>query len=229
MKTWKELTLGLGLAGTIAFGAPPDTTSKTQPEKPRAGAEGLRTFSREELPGPPLPEEAPIPQGSKADVFSWKLAIDLQNELVIRRKAAEDLLRRFQREQHDARLVELIAQSDEAGRKRLHEVRKRLGYAWKAVNDLVTAPWPVDTRLGCRAQVLDIESALSAALGSAESSNLPDARLRLRACTKKVQGIVGPLKAAGETLAAAFAAADVVLGPAASVPGLDAGVTVGGR
>lgn len=237
MTTYRELALCLALTGTVASGAPPEATAKRRPNQPRAAAGGTRAFTREELPGPPLPEEAPIPQGSKADVFAWKQAIDLQNELVIRRKAAEELLRTFQRNQHDARLAKLIAvQTSEGARQRLHAIRKRLGYSWKAVSDLIAAPWPVDARLGCRAQVLDLESAMSASLGTTDTASLPDARLQLRACTRKVQGVIGPLQAADETFASALAAADGVLGTAAGVagpdaggPGPDAGAAVEGR
>lgn len=196
----------------LALAAPPDGGLDRSPRGAPAGANASRSaLTREELPGPRLAEEIELPCGSRADLLLWKQALDAQNELSVLRSQAEALLRRFHRERHDARLAERIAAAPVSERRGLTEVRRRLGFGWKNVRELIAAPWPLDPRLGCRMQFHDLEGAMAPTASSMTPGALAEARLALRGCLKVLTQVVGPLRPATHALAAAFADADRAL------------------
>lgn len=218
MKVTKDRVAAVAVAAVFCLATPRGALAETKDERETAAkAEPRHTFTREELPGPPVPEEVAIPPGTRSDVFLWKQAIDWQNDLVIQRGQAEALLRKFYREKHDGRLVGLKA--PDADKERILEVRKHLGFAWKDVSDLMSRQWPVDTRLGCRMQFQDLGGAMEAAPGSFGASSLAEARVELVGCLRKVQGVLEPLQKANQKLTAAFAEADAVLVAAPADPG----------
>jgi hypothetical protein len=221
LTTALAICLALTLSGR-AFAGPDPEPKGAQAGRQAPSEDARRTFTREELPGPPVPEEATIPTGTRADVLLWKQTMDAQNELQVQRPRAEALLRRFHRERHDARLAQLVNQAPEGERARLHAVRKRLGFAWKDVNDLIARPWPVDARLSCRAQFHDLEGAMAVGRAGESRAGLAEARVAVKACLKKVQSVLDPLRTANQTLSAAFVEADAALAPGAPDAGVGA-------
>jgi hypothetical protein len=172
----------------------------------------------EELPGPPLAAEVQVPPGARADVLLWKRAIDLQNDLTVQRARGEVLLRKFLRERHDGRLAELLARAQGSDAQRLREARQHLGFAWKDVNGVMGRRWPVDPRLGCRSQFIELEGALQPGPGKGPASDLPPARLGLQACLQKLSSVLDPLRTGTQQLTLAFAEAEALLAPPSSPP-----------
>lgn len=189
----------LAISGLPARAAPDPTPS----EPPAGSAPGL--------PGPPLPEGVRVPPGSRADVLLWKELLDAQNDLVIQRRRAELLLRRFNGERHDARLADLALRTEGPERKRVVDARSQLGNAWRDLSRRYTQQWPVDPRLGCRAQTYDLEGTLHAAPGSAGAAALGEARLAARSCQGKLQSVLEPLRQENRAMEDALARADAVV------------------
>jgi hypothetical protein len=190
---------------------------------PADGGQGPRTFAREELPGPPVPEEVRIPPGSRSDLLLWKQALDWQNDLLMQRGQGQALVRKFRHQRLDARLAALVEAAPAPDRQRLHEVRRRLGFEWQTLADLLARPWGVNARLSCRAQCLDLEGAMYGLPGTIAARGLPQARLELSACLQKVTAILVPLRKGNQAVIAAMADADAALAGAPQGPGASAG------
>jgi hypothetical protein len=208
-----SLAAGLAVAGQAGGGLSATSTAPAaaSPAPSAAAPEPRRTFTAKELPGPPVAPEVVIPTGTKADLLLWKEAYDSQNDLVIQRVQAKALLRKFFREKHDGRLQRLAADSQAPDLRKLHAVRQDLGSAWREVQTVMTAKWPVDPRLSCRQQFHELEGALQALQGSSGAEGLPQARLELRGCLGKLSSVLVPLRAANGKLVAAFAEAERAL------------------
>lgn len=171
------------------------------------------SYTRADLPGPVVPEEATLPPGTKADVLLWKLAMDSANDVTIQRTQAERLLRRFTGEKTDALLLARVKLEQGAEQKRIHQVRQRLGVAWKGVAEVMASRWPVDPRINCRPFFHDLEGAMHGGPGAA---GVAEARVGIKACLKKLDTVLVPLRKANAQLVAAFAEADQALAPPAT-------------
>lgn len=80
------------------------------------------------------------------------------------------------------------------------DLRDRLKRAWDADRELVTRPWPVDPRIGCRAEGIELEVIMADAARPGGERRAQAAREAARACLERQSSVLRPLGAANRKL-----------------------------
>jgi hypothetical protein len=165
------------------------------------------------LPPAELSDGYPMPKGSPEDQALWQKLVTTQNSVTISRAQALDLMRRLDEARYDLRLADAAARSSGAVADRAKALRARLLDSWNEVFQVLTSQWPVDPRLGCRSERLDLEGAMEAT----DDHELRRSRAAAQTCFDKMAGAVARMEGANRGLEAVVAeakAAVVGAGPA---------------
>ena len=146
------------------------------------------------------------------------LAAELQEShesIITERAGAESLLHKLQLMNYHLRLAALAG----AGAKNAApqgaadplKVRDRLLTAWSDDYGRLMHGWKVDPRLACRAQLLDLQSAMGAPNNTPLARLLPGARTDARRCFDKLVAGLRPLQKANRELSAAIDETEALL------------------
>jgi hypothetical protein len=159
----------------------------------------------------PPPEVAtrPVPPGSREDQALWSGLITTQSEVTLSRARALQLLRQNDEARYDLALAEPTRLAPGTSPARAAELRQQLLVSWNAVYQIMVAQWPVDPRLGCRAQRLDLEVAMD----SGDAPEVARTRAAARPCLDKMAGAVARLEAAIRALESSVAEAKAAVPP----------------
>lgn len=168
----------------------------------------------ESYTGHPFP-----PPGSKDDQALLGTLLTAQASLLNGRALAVRTMQRL----HDDAVLERLEQLAAAGpaeqAARLRAVRERVERAWAADRELVARPWPVDPRIGCRQEGIQLEVLMADAARPSDDKGLVAARAAARHCLDKQRAILTPLERANEELVASAAEARAALPPRPAAPG----------
>ena len=144
------------------------------------------------------------------------LAAELQEShesIVTERAGAERLLHKLQLANYHLRLAALAGAKNAAPRGAADplKVRDRLLTAWSDDYGRLMHGWKVDPRLACRAQLLDLQSAMGAPNDTPLARLLPGARTDARRCFDKLVAGLRPLQKANRELSAAIDETEALL------------------
>lgn len=157
------------------------------------------------------------PPGSPQDQKLWKSMIEAQNGVTIQRAVATRLAFGLRQGRYEERLGDLARARPEDA-KSIEGLRARLVLAWSTMNGIMATQWPVDPRLGCRYQSLELGSAMEAARDPSLPSELPRIRAQAQDCLDRQLLPLTRLTKANLDVQAAQAEADRVLAPAKVSP-----------
>lgn len=126
----------------------------------------------------------------------------------MKRLYEDDLLGRLERQA-------VAAPAPSAGRGAA--LRERLKRAWEADRELLARPWPIDPRLGCRAEGIELEVVMADAAEPGRARRAEAAREAARRCLARQTSVLTPLEAANEALRTADTEARALLAGTAGV------------
>jgi hypothetical protein len=176
------------------------------------GAGGVEPSSR--------PAEAaadPAPRGTPEDQALWTALVTTQNAVTISRAQALQLMRQLDEARYDLRLTDVAGKATGEAATKAEGLRRRLLEAWNATFQALTRQWPVDPRLGCRTERLNLEGAMEAA----DAGDLQVTRSAARPCLEKMAGAVSRMEQANRDLAAVIGEVQAVVPavPPSKAPG----------
>jgi len=171
--------------------------------------------SPEAPPAPAPPQEAPPPEndpyrppkGSPEDMALWQAMGAAHERMQASRNWAIKTLADLQVARYDRRLEKAAEGAAPAVADRLKALRTRFVTAWEKDYALLTRQWPVDPRLGCRRQRLDLESFMETTL-----PELKVARAESRDCMARMEPATAAMEAANKELAGVLAEVKAALG-----------------
>jgi len=185
-----------------------DTTSHLARALLTAGAMLLAAgaaASPEGSPSPVPPMEAPPPEndpyrppkGSPEDMALWESMGAAHGRMQSSRNWAIKTLSDLQAARYDKRLEKAAEGAAPAAAERLAALRGRFVGAWDKDYALLTRQWPVDPRLGCRRQRLDLETFMETTL-----PELKVARGECKDCLARMEPATAAMEAANRDLGA---------------------------
>jgi hypothetical protein len=167
-------------------------------------------------PAPSAPRDPDTPPpGPKADQALWKVAYDLNNDLVVEQHVAARLTQGARGSGYLERLPEL-AKTGVLPKARADELAARLLQAWTANLEIVQRPWPVSKVRACGYELLNFESIMVDGRGMA--GPLADARKTLEECLDRARLALHPLKRSNEELQAVLTEIERVLASGSANP-----------
>jgi len=209
---------GPGDATDATTGFPPELLSI-----PRSGQASAAT-PKVAYGGVPFP-----PPGSQADQELVKGLLQAQAGITSERSIAVQTTQRLGRAGLDAKLAALQATQPAEAAQRTADLRARLHVTWARVADVVSAKWPVDPRLGCRQQGLELQSAMAVAPGAPEPPKAAGARGTARACLDRELLVLRPLERANGELPAVLGEVRTALASAPPTAGSRAPLPPAGK
>jgi len=156
------------------------------------------TFTGRPFPPPGTPQDQAL-LGSMLTTHAALLDGRMLAIRLMKRLHEDDVMGRLARQ-------EAPAGPDAAARRR--DLRERLQRAWDADRELVSRPWPVDPRIGCRAEGIELEVVMADA---EKPGRAQAAREAAQKCLARQVSVQKPLEAANRTLLAADAEARAAL------------------
>jgi hypothetical protein len=162
-----------------------------------AGAAPEAPPSRVPPQEPPPPENDPYrpPKGSPEDMALWESMGAAHGRMQSSRNWAIKVLSDLQTAGYDKRLDKAAQGAAPADAERLTALRNRLVKAWDKDYAMLTRQWPVDPRLGCRRQRLDLETFMETTL-----PELKGARAECKDCLGRMEPAVAAMEAANKDL-----------------------------
>ncbi|HTN52826.1 MAG TPA: hypothetical protein VML50_10525 [Anaeromyxobacter sp.] len=190
LSAWAPLALALLAAPRAA--APAGETP---------GAAPALTFTGKPFPPPGLP-------GDQALLREMLLA---HRDMLDERAWALRALQRLGDARTDLRLAEAARAAPPGDGPRLEALRARLVEAWSGAQELLTRPWPVDPRTGCRERGVAFEVLMGTASEPPGPARLVATRDQARRCLERQTVPVGRLREANRALRAALEEAQAAL------------------
>jgi hypothetical protein len=160
---------------------------------------------------PPPPENDPYrpPKGSPEDMALWESMGAAHGRMQSSRNWAIKTLGDLQVARYDKQLDKVAKGAAPADAERLVALRNRFVTAWDKDYALLTRQWPVDPRLGCRRQRLDLETFMETTL-----PELKVARAECKDCLGRMEPATAAMEAANRDLGAVLVEVKAALAPA---------------
>jgi hypothetical protein len=156
--------------------------------------------------------EYPVPKGSPEDQALWEKLVTTQNTVTTSRAEALRMVKQLEEVRSEQRLAEMAKQATGETAAKTEALRQKLLAAWNADFQTLTRQWPVDPRLGCRAERLDLEVAMESGDKAEVQRTRPPARL----CLDKMTLAVNQMEKANRDLSLVIAEVQAaILAPAA--------------
>ncbi len=195
------------LAGAALIAGPPTARPQAPAAPPPASA-----------PAPEVDASAP-PRGAPEDVALWEAMGAMHARMQTSRHWAVRTLTELQASRLDLRLDAAAKEKGPPESARLDALRGRFVEAWQKDYLVLTRRWPVDPRLGCRRQRLDLESYMEA-----KAPELAVARAESTECLARMKPPTEEMEAANRQLETVLAEVRAALGPSgpAAAPAIPA-------
>jgi hypothetical protein len=169
------------------------------------------------------------PPGSPADQALLGELLTAQGAMLNERAWAIKATSRLHDGAYDKRLAALQESQPPEAAEKIDRLRKRLTTSWDEVAGIMTRPWLVDGRIGCRPQAISFEVLMGSAEGQTDE-RLAATRDSARKCLERQMLMVRPLTKANRALDVAWREADSALAAApAKTPGTTGDQAGGGK
>jgi hypothetical protein len=159
-----------------------------------------RSWAGDPPPSPAGPE-TPVPKGSPEDQALWEKLVTTQNRVTASRAEALRMVKQLEEARYEQRLAEMAKQATGETAAKTEALRQKLLAAWNVDFQTLTRQWPVDPRLGCRAERLDLEVAME----SGDKAEVQRTRAPAVVCLDKMALAVNQMEKANRDLASVVA------------------------
>ena len=146
-------------------------------------------------------------RGSPADLALWSSMRDDQNQVFAEWAVATRLFHQSKSGRREATLASLAREKPELA-PRAEALRARLLAARQGGWQVLTSTWPVDPRLGCRAEMQNLAGVMEGLPGQPAAVGLDAAREEARACQAKERPALALLAKMNRDLASALSDVD---------------------
>lgn len=193
--------------------APPAPSPATSPAASPPASAPAPAPAAAQPAAAPRDFDAPPPLASEPDKAFWKVAYELNNDLVLEQHVAARLTHQAKAGRYDERLPAAV-KAGQLPQARADELTRDLQVRWAKNVEVVQAQWPVSKVRGCRYELLNFEGVLHDPKAPGAEAQLKDAREQLSACVSRGTAVLRAVRGANEELRAAIAELDRALPPA---------------